>query len=231
MKDKTLLGGVIVMGLGAVLIGVVWVLFLQPSRTPTEPLTAVPVQPAGDPANYTIFEINPAESEVTFSLDETLRGLPTIVIGNSRQVAGQIAVDFANPANSQIGPIVINARTLATDNEFRDNAIHNFILDTEAFEFITFTPTAVRGLPEQFEATLSAPIAIEIEGTLQIRDTIQPVIFSGTVSANGRSQLTGSASAQIQREDFQLRIPEATGVANVSEQLLLTIHFLAQALN
>lgn len=229
MKDKTLLGGLIVMGLGVILIGVVWALFLQPGRTPTEPLTAIPLTLEGDTAAYTIFEIDSAESEVTFSLDEILRGLPTIVIGNSRQVAGQIAVNFENPSISQLGPILINARTLATDNEFRDKAIHGFVLDTEAYEYITFKPTAVNGLPEQFMADV--PSSVQIEGDLTIREITLPVIFSGSVTANGRTKLTGSATAQIDRAAFQLQIPDTPGVANVSEQVLLTIHIVAKPRN
>ncbi|MEZ4590169.1 MAG: YceI family protein [Chloroflexota bacterium] len=229
MRDKTLLGGLVVMGVGVILIGVVWALFLQPARTPTEPLTAVPISLEGDITNYTLFEITSGESEVTFSLDEILRGLPTIVVGTSRQIAGQIAVDFQNPAASQLGPILINARTLATDNEFRDKAIHSFILDSETFEYITFTPTAVTGLPEQFVA--NEPNAVEIVGELTVRDVTQPVTFTGTIMANGRTQLTGSATAQIDRAAFQLEIPDAPGVANVSEQVSLTIHIVANPAN
>lgn len=226
MKDKTLVGGIILMVGGALLIGVVWFVFLQPSRTPTVPLTAIPVTIAGDSSGYTVFEIIPAESEVTFTLNETLRGLPTIVVGSSQQIAGQIAVDFANPAASQIGPILINARTLLTDNEFRNNALHNFILDTEVYEFITFTPGQISGLPSEFvpDKTVSA----QIKGDLTIRQVTQPVTFIATIVSNGRSQLTGSATAQILRTDFALQIPNAPGVANVSEEVMLTIDFVAR---
>ncbi|MBK7897045.1 MAG: YceI family protein [Candidatus Promineifilaceae bacterium] len=229
MRDKTLLGGLIVMGVGVVLIGVVWALFLQPARTPTEPLAAIPITLEGDATNYTLFEINSAESEVTFSLDEVLRGLPTTVMGTSRQVAGQIAVDFENPSASQLGPILINARTLATDNEFRNKAIHSFILDSESFEHITFTPTDVIGLPEQFVA--NEPNVVQIVGDLTIREITKPVLFEGTVTANGRTQLTASATALIDRAAFDLQIPDAPGVANVSEQVSLTIHIVAQPAN
>lgn len=225
MKDKTLLGGIVVMGVGAILIGVVWFLFLQPSRTPTEPLVAIPIDLESNAARFTLFEIDSTQSDVTFSLDEVLRGLPTIVLGSSRQVAGQIAVDFENPSASQVGPILINARTLLTDNEFRDNAIHSFILDTETYEYITFTPTKLSGLSEAFVP--NEPIAIEIEGTLTIREITQPVIFTGIVTGNGRTQLNGSASTQINRSDFQLQIPNAPGVANVSEDISLSINFVA----
>ncbi|WP_420630875.1 YceI family protein [Candidatus Leptofilum sp.] len=227
MKDKTLLGGVIVMGVGAVLIGVVWVLFLQPSRTPTAPLTAIPLALEGNSAQFTIFEIQSASSEVTFEIAEVLRGLPTTAVGSSRQVAGQIAVNFDSPNESQIGPILINARTLATENEFRDNAIHGFILDTEAHEFITFSPTQIIGLPEQF--VTEELVSIVVEGELTIRNITQPVVFEGTVTANGRTQLSGTATSQIDRNAFQLEIPQAPGVANVSEQVSLTIQFFAKS--
>jgi len=226
MKDKTLVGGIIVMVVGALLIGLVWALFLQPSRSPTAPLTAIPVTIEGDSSGYTLFEIDPAESEVTFTLEETLRGLPTIVVGSSQQIAGQIAVDFANPATSKIGPILINARTLLTDNEFRNNAIHSFILDTELYEFITFTPNKISGLPDEFVP--DTLISLQIEGDLTIREITQPVTFTATITSNGRSQLTGSATTQILREAFDLQIPNAPGVANVSETVTLNINFAAK---
>jgi polyisoprenoid-binding protein YceI len=112
-----------------------------------------------------------------------------------------------------------------TENEFRDNAIHSFILDTDAYEYITFMPTKLSGIPEIFEA--DKPISITIEGELTIRDITQSVIFSGTVTVKGRSQLSGSASAHINRSDFQLQIPDAPGVAKVSEEVSLIIHFVA----
>ncbi len=225
MKDKTLLGGIVVMIVGAILIGVVWVLFLQPAQTPSAVLTAVPIT-LPDNSQFTILEIVPEESLVTFTLDETLRGLPTTVVGQSRAVAGQIAIDFADPTTAQIGPILINARTLLTENEFRNNAIQNFILQTEAYELITFTPQQISGLPAQF--TANEPVTLTIQGDLTIRDVTQPVTFAATVTADGRTELTGSAAAQISLADFALTIPDAPGVANVSEVVGLRIDFIAR---
>lgn len=225
MKDKTLLGGIVVMIVGAILIGVVWVLFLQPAQTPSAVLTAVPIT-LPDNSQYTVLEIVPDESLVTFTLDETLRGLPTTVVGQSRAVAGQIAIDFADPTTAQIGPILINARTLLTENEFRNNAIQNFILQTEAYELITFTPQQISGLPAQF--TANEPVTLTIQGNLTIRDITQPVTFAATVTADGRTELTGSAAAQISLADFALTIPDAPGVANVSEVVGLRIDFIAR---
>ena len=229
MKDKTLVGGIVVMVVGAVLIGVVWLLFLQPARTPTTPIAAVPVEITANGDNFTVFELVPGESEVTFTLDETLRGLPTTVVGLSREVAGQIAVNFDQPAASQIGPLLINARTLQTDNSFRNNAIHSVILDSQRHEFITFTPGQITGLPEAFVP--DEAVTLQIAGELTIRETTLPVTFLATVVANGRSQLTGSATAQITRSAFNLQVPNAPGVANVSDEVQLTIEFVAAPAN
>ncbi len=226
MRDKTLAGGLVITAVGVLLLTAVWLLFLQPARTPINPATAIPVSVEGNGGLYTIFEIVPELSSVTFSLDETLRGLPTTAVGSSHQVAGQVAVDFSNPAASQIGPIVINARTLQTDNEFRNNAIHGFILDTEAHEFITFTPTKISDLPKEFIP--DEPVIVQIEGDLTIRELTRPVTFTATITPNGRSQLTGAATAHILRSDFDLQIPNAPGVANVSQEVKLTINFVAR---
>jgi polyisoprenoid-binding protein YceI len=225
MKDKTLVGGIVVMGVGVLLIGIVWFFFLNPAQTPSAPLVAIPV-PIEEGSSYTIFEIVPTESEVAFTLEETLRGLPTTAVGYSQQVVGQIAVDFANPPASKIGPILINARTLLTDNEFRNNAIHSFILDTERYEFITFTPGQISGLPTIFVP--DETVSVQIEGDLTIRQITQPVIFTAMITPNGRSQLSGSAKTQISRADFDLQIPNAPGIANVSEAVTLTIDFVAK---
>ena len=225
MKDKTLIGGIVVMVVGVVLIGVVWLLFLRPTVTPTAPLQAIPVTIDGNASNFTTFEITSAESEVTFQLNETLRGLPTTVVGGSREIAGQIAINFDDVPESLVGPILINARTLATENTFRNNAIHNFILDTEVHELITFRPTEINGLPASVIS--GEPVTFQIKGELTIRDVSQVVTFNTTVTLNGRTELLGFASAQITRSDFALQIPSAPGVANVSEDVVLTISFTA----
>src|SRR5690606_13419613 len=97
----------------------------------------------------TTFIIDPAQSEARFTLTELLMGTPTTVIGRGNGVEGSITVDFADTNQSSISPIVIDASTLATDNNMRNGQIRRAILQTNQpeFQFITFTPTAVEGLP------------------------------------------------------------------------------------
>jgi polyisoprenoid-binding protein YceI len=174
-----------------------------------------------------IFEINQAESEVRFELDEDLRGIRQTVVGTTDQIAGQIALNLSDLSTAQVGEIQINARTLATDNNFRNRAIQNEILDTEEYEFISFVPTAVNGLPAS--AAVGEEIGFTIEGDLTIRDVTEPVTFSVTATAVSGTQITGIATATVLRDTYGLTIPEVPNVANVENEVDLIITFVANA--
>ncbi len=189
-----------------------------------EPAATIAPSPTAEAAGVVLFEIDQAQSEVRFMLDEELRGSPKTVVGVTNQVAGQIAVDFANPSATQLGAIVINARTFTTDNEFRNRAINNEILDTGAYEFITFTPAELIGLPASVNP--DALITFQVRGDLTIRDITQSVVFDVTLAA-GPNQLAGSGSAIINRADYDLNIPQVPSVANVEEEVQLEIDFIA----
>ena len=195
---------------------------VAPTEAPTEaPTAAVPAGAA------TTFTIDPAASQVRFQLDEDLRGARTTVVGTTDQVAGQLSVNLADLSQTQVGVIQINARTLATDNNFRNRAIQNEILDTGDFEFITFTPTAVEGLPAS--AAIGETITFSLVGDLTIRDVTLPATFTVEATAVSETQLTGTATAAVNRADFGLQIPSVPNVANVEEQVELYIDFTANA--
>jgi polyisoprenoid-binding protein YceI len=172
-----------------------------------------------------IFTIVQAESEVRFTLDELLSGVPTTVVGSTDQVAGEIAIDPETPANSKVGVILINARTFATDNNFRNRAINNEILETDEFEFVQFTPTSITGFPEN--PAIGEALEFQITGDLTIRDITNEVTFDVTVTAVSETRLEGSASAMVARADYDLQIPEVPRVADVDEEVLIEIDFVA----
>lgn len=183
--------------------------------------------PSGQATARVVYQISPGDSLVRFELNEELRGQPKTVVGTTDQVAGQIALNLANLSQTEVGVIQINARTLQTDNNFRNRAIQNEILDTGEFEFITFTPTAVEGLPAA--ANLGEEVSFTISGDLTIRDVTRPVVFEVTATATSETELSGSASTVVQRADYNLVIPQVRQVANVEEEVELYIDFVAVA--
>lgn len=174
-----------------------------------------------------VFSIVQAESEVRFTLGELLSGVPTTVVGATDQVAGEIAIDPENPASTKVGVIRVNARTFATDNNFRNRAINNSILETDKFEYVTFSPSEIANFPEN--PSIGEALEFQISGDLTVRDITNPVTFDVVVTAVSENRLEGSASATIARVDYGLQIPEVPRVADVDEEVLLEIKFVALA--
>lgn len=182
-----------------------------------------------DNTTRSLFRIIPAESEARFNIDEDLRGNRITVVGVTDQVAGDIIVDYANPTASTIGTIRINMRTLATDNTFRNQALRAQILQSaqDEFEFADFVPTALDGLPEAPVAA-GDTLTFDITGDLTIRDVTRSVTFSATVTVDSDSRISGLATAEVLYADFNLTIPEVPGVANISDEVILEIEFVAE---
>ena len=201
--------------------------------TTAAPTTAAP-QPQATQATQatgeaTLYRIVPDESEARYEIDEILRGEPFRVVGRTDQVAGDIILDFANAAASQVGVIRINARTLATDEERRDRATRSRILQSAeaAYEFVDFTPTALEGLPGTVSVGDTA--SFTIVGDLKIRDITAEARFDATVNVVAEDRLEGTAEATVLRSTYNLIIPNVPFVTDVSEEVLLGIKFVATA--
>ena len=136
-------------------------------------------------------------------------------------------MDLGDLNSAQVGVIQVNARTLVTDDDRRNQAIRNRILNTDSFELITFTPEEIAGL--EGSASPGQTFEFQISGDLTIRDISKPVVFDVTVQVISENQLVGSATATIQRSDYELVIPRVPSVANVGEDIILEILFVANA--
>lgn len=207
--------------------------------TAEEPKTEVPVpttettpeatiEVASATSERVLFRINQDESEVRFNIYEELNGSPVTVVGTTNQVAGDVVVDFANPNTSQVGEIVIDLRSLATDNRFRNDAIRGRILQSsqDAYQFGRFVPTDISGLPTS-PVAVGDVITFTITGDLTLVETTKPVTFEMTLTVESETRLVGSGVAQVLYPDFNLRIPSVPSVANVSDEVNLFIDFVA----
>jgi len=188
----------------------------------------VPAADSEEPAEemsggVVIFQINPDNSSVRFEINEDLRGQLNTVVGTTNQIAGEIAFDKSDLSTAQAGIIQVNARTLITDNDFRNRAINNQILETGDYEFITFTPTAINGLPDSVEPGES--VSFTLVGDLTIRDITNEAAFDVEATLVSDTELVGTASTIVTRTDYDLIIPSVPNVANVEEEVELYIDF------
>lgn len=203
-----------------------------PEEEPTVPPTEIPIEETAvpstaEPVEEMVYEIDASRSEARFNIEEVLRGADTTVVGVSSNLAGQIIFDLANPAATQMGEILINARDFATDNDFRNRAIANEILLTNDFEFISFMPKELTGLPET--AVVGEAYDFQILGDLTIIGETREVTFDVTVTPLSTTELQGLASVVVLYEDFGVTVPLSQFVTAVNEDVLLELDFVAVA--
>jgi polyisoprenoid-binding protein YceI len=204
----------------------------EATTTPAAEEVATPIpagesEPAAAETGARIFTLAPDRSEVRFVIDEILRGAPKTVIGANSQVTGQVLVDPANPANTGIGAISIDAGSFVTDDNNRNNAIRRFILQPAQYPVVSFVPTETSALPAS--AAAGDSFDFQVTGDLTILNRTNPVTFdlTATVLSADEIQITGATA--INRADFGISIPSVPFVANVGESLALELDLVAVA--
>jgi polyisoprenoid-binding protein YceI len=207
---------------------------LRPPATASGPIQAAALTPASTDAtaeiaasSAAVYAITPAASQARFVIDEVLNGAPKSVVGTTDQVAGQIALDPNDTSSAQVGTILVDARTLTTDDAQRTRALQNLILQTTQYEYISFAPTGLSGLPVALQAGQRYPA--QIVGDLTIKGITRPVTFDVTVTPAADGQLTGIASTTIPFADWGVSIPSVPFVASVDQQVRLELDFTANA--
>lgn len=250
MKRTLLIVAATVVALGAGAVAFIW--FSGGSGEPTTDLTTPPLAadttastaaPAAT-APASTGSVSPTEtteapstdltfvigegSQARFELDEELRGSPKHVVGTTPEVVGQVRFDPADPSGAEFSDIVINARTFQTDSSNRDRAIRSaVVLDSgsDEFELITFTPTAIDGLPDSL--AVGDSISFTVTGDLTIKGVSQSTTFDVEATWTAEDTLEGTAETVVDRTEFGIGIPNVASVANVTEEVLIALDFVA----
>jgi polyisoprenoid-binding protein YceI len=202
------------------------------ASAPTAAVTIQPTTAAAAPntaaVTRALFRIDSNESEARFSLNETLFGNPNLVVGKTRRVAGDIIVNLAQPSGSQVGQIAVSARTLKTDNEFRDQSIRGQILASsqDEFEFVTFTPTELKGLSASPVAA-GDTLTFQIVGDLTMRGVTRSVTFEASVKLASETRLEGLATVEIAYAEWGITVEAPPTVADVDKTVKLELQFVA----
>ncbi|MFP4377351.1 MAG: YceI family protein [Spirochaetales bacterium] len=176
-----------------------------------------------------VYDVDLDQSEARFVIEEVLRGQPNTVVGVTNQIDGSFIVDL-DPAQVEIGEFVINVRTIATDDEVRDRTIRTLILESnrDEFEFASFRPTRIEGLPETI--AFGDTLRLDVTGDLTVRDVTTETTFDMVLTLVSDERIEGDASSNITWEELDIIIPYVGGnsiVASVAENLDLELEFVA----
>jgi polyisoprenoid-binding protein YceI len=198
-------------------------------RAPQRAATAPTLPPATN-ADTITFTIDPSASAATFTINEVHFGQPTVVVGKTTHVAGQIQINKNDPSQTKIGQITVDLSTLATDISQRDDETQAHILETgtPGNQFATFTTTSISGLPAAFTAGQVVPL--KITGNLKLHGVTRTETFDATVTGVSATLITGEAHVTVHYADFGITIPRLPfSVASVEPSVVLAIQFTARA--
>ncbi len=200
---------------------------LEPSLEPT-----IEPTPTAEPTLAPqLFRIDSDQSEARFSVYETFP--EGTAVGRTNQIAGDIIVDFNTPANSQLGVIRVNLRSLVTDDPQRDLSIRCCVLLTaqDIYEFGEFAPSALSGLPEEVE--VGQLYTFSVTGNLTIRGTTQQATFGVELLVDSLEELRGKAKTTVNRSDYNILNNADNGFDyhGVVEEIELEFDFVADAVS
>jgi polyisoprenoid-binding protein YceI len=184
--------------------------------------TAAPVPASG---SGVVYHIDATQSEAHYEVSETFfqGNRLNLAIGRTKGIAGDVLVDFANPANSQIGTIVIDVSQLTSDEGRRDNFIRNNFLQSAQYPQATFKPTKIEGLPASVKP--GDQLTLKVTGDLTVKQTTKPVTFDVTLKAD-QDKLTGTATTEVLLSDFGVG-PIQIAMLQTEDKAKLVFDFVA----
>ena len=223
MQRLALAGGASLVLAGSV-VGCISYSVLQPTAAASAPIETV-LSSSTLGSGSGVYTIDSSSARASFTVDEVLRGSPYTVVGKTDQVAGRFTFDPANPSAARLDTITVDARTLATDDASRNRALGNRILDSNTYEYITFTPADLSGLPSKVSA--GQAFSFEAHGDLTIKGVSRPATFVVTLKPAADGSLSGSATTTVAYADWGVSIPSVPFVASVGHQVTLVLRFSA----
>jgi polyisoprenoid-binding protein YceI len=167
------------------------------------------------------FEVLGDLSRVGFDAKSTLHDFS----GVSNRVSGRFRVDLARPEAGLEGSITIEAGSLTTALDGRDEAMREH-LNTAQHARIEFVPTS-------FETTRSDAQTRELEGRVHGRMTIRGV--AREVALDLRAHVDESRRLVLEGElplllsDYDVPVPNQLGVISMEDEVRVWIHLRARA--
>lgn len=162
------------------------------------------------------FELDPAQTKVTFKVDSTLH----TVHGTFALKRGHITLDDAN--NQAGGELVVDATSGESGSGGRDDKMRKDVLESQKFPDIIFTPQRFKGA-----LAASGKSHLEIEGQFFIHGQPHPMTVTVDVDFGGNTT-AADTSFEVPYVKWGMKNP-GNFLLHVNEKVEITIHAVAKA--
>jgi polyisoprenoid-binding protein YceI len=200
------------------------------AATPEATAEATPEATAAAPtgeANFVFLTIDAAASEACYQVGEILRGNYVLVVGVTKTISGEVAIDLNNVANSVLGDeIVVNLSELRTDQPNRDR----WMISANGFNFnqsplARLTDTEILGLPARAYVP-GETLSFQIKGKFEIKGQKYDAVFN----AMGRYEnntLVVTAYYDTKLSEIGL-FPPDLGFVRVNDEVRILLNLVAR---
>jgi len=158
-----------------------------------------------------VFQLNPGQSEVDFTLADVLH----TVHGKFQLKSGVLRFDPATGAAS--GELVVDATTGESGSNARDKKMKKDILETQKFPTIVFTPQKVVG-----SVAASGGSQVQMRGVMTLHGGAHPMTLVVPVQVNGDTA-TALVHFDVPYEQWGLKNP-STLFLRVSNTVQIDVH-------
>jgi len=180
--------------------------------------------PPPDPKKPQKLEIT-AGTKARYKVTEQLAGIsfPSDAVGTTEAITGSIVI---NPDGS-IGAgskIVVDLKSLTSDQPQRDNYIQTRTLQTDKFPLLEVVPKRAVGLPSPMPAGNQAQFGFQLIGDLTLHGVTKEVTWN-VIAVLGAAQVGGRAITTIDFATFDMTKPTLARLVSVDDKIHLEIEF------
>jgi len=162
-------------------------------------------------AEQIVFNLDAAETEITFTLADVLH----TVHGAFRLRSGTIQYD---PAMGKAGgEVIVDVASGSTGGGARDRKMHKDVLESARFPEAVFTPTSIEG-----RFSPNEPSDLQVHGLLKIHGVAHEMTLSAHVETKG-DRLTVALHSELPYTQWGIKNP-STLFLRVSDKVQLDIH-------
>ena len=170
------------------------------------------------------FTVGATGNEARYRVREQLMGkdLPNDAVGATSAITGTILAYPDGRIVKDSSKIVIDVRTLKSDQSRRDGFLRGRTLETEKYPTVELIPTEIRGFNGKLPASGTA--SFQLLGDLVLKGVPHPTVWNVTARAEGQD-IAGSATTAFTFKDLGLDQPRVPVVLSVADTIKLEYDF------
>lgn len=172
-----------------------------------------------------VYRIDPSRSSFSYEIGEKIAGRASgTARGSSNGIAGDIALNSADPKASRVGKIVVNLEQLHSDNRLRDARIRQDFLESHEYPLASFELTELIGAPESVEE--GTAYRFKMVGTATVKETTAPLTWDVQVTSQ-HDRLTITATTEVKLSTFDVGPISIAGLVSTADDVKLTLNLVA----